>query len=191
MAAPPAVVQWKILMKRLLVLLLLLLPAIAFGKTWQVDTTHSTLGFEGSFQGEAFQGQFKKFTANIAFDPADLSTARFDVHVHLASVDTQSAMRDQTLTGGDFFNVSQFPEAHYVTQSFSKNADGQVIAHGTLTLRGIRQPVDLKVDFKPTPGGATLDATSDVARLDWKLGANDDWNGISKQIHIRAHLILH
>lgn len=178
-------------MKRLLILLLLCIPAVAMGKTWQVDQAHSTLGFDGSFQGQAFHGQFRHFTATIAFDPADLSTARFDVLVNLASVDTQSAERDQTLTGSDFFAVSQYPKAHFVTQSFSKNADGQVIAHGTLTLRGISQPVDLKVDFKPGQNGATLDVTSDVSRLAWKLGASDDWNGISKQIHVRAHMVLH
>lgn len=178
-------------MKRLLVLLLLLLPAIAFGKTWQVDAAHSTLGFDGSFQGAAFHGVFKHFNAAIDYDPADLTHARFDVKIKLASVDTQSAERDQTLTGSDFFAVSQYPKAHFVTQSFSKNADGQVIAHGTLTLRGISQPVDLTVDFKPGQSGATLDIASDVSRLNWKLGANDDWNGISKQIHIRAHLVLH
>ncbi|HET7301330.1 MAG TPA: YceI family protein [Oleiagrimonas sp.] len=178
-------------MKRLLILLLLCIPAVAMGKTWQVDQAHSTLGFDGSFQGQAFHGQFKHFNADITFDPADLSTARFDVLVNLASVDTQSAERDQALTGSDFFAVSQYPKAHFVTRSFSKGADGQVVAHGTLTLRGISQPVDLKVDFKPGHDGATLDIASDVSRLDWKLGASDDWNGISKQIHVRAHLILH
>lgn len=178
-------------MKHLLILLLLCIPAVAMGKTWQVDQARSKLGFDGSFQGQAFHGQFKKFSADITFDPANLSAAHFDVRVDLASVDTQGSERDQTLTGSDFFAVAKYPQAHFVTQSFSKGADGKVIAHGTLTLRGISQPVDLTVDFKPGTNGATLDVSSDVARLDWKLGAGDDWNGISKQIHVRAHLLLH
>ncbi len=177
-------------MKRLLMLLLLLVPALALGKTWQVDTGQSTLGFEGSFQGDAFQGRFEQFDAVIRYDPADLTTARFDVHVKLGSVDTRSADRDQTLAGSDFFDVANHPVAHFVTQSFSKEADGRVVAHGTLSLHGISHPVDLAVHFTPRGDGATLDVSTELSRLDYKLGASSDWDGISKRIAVKGHLVL-
>src|SRR5699024_10355413 len=179
-----------IVMKRLLILLLLCLPAAAMAGTWHVEPASSSLGFDGSFQGQAFHGRFKQFSATIDYDPDDLATARFDVTVNLASVDTQSAARDQALTGSDFFAVSQYPQAHFVTRSFSRNADGRVVAHGTLTMRGISQPVDLDVDFRPSANGATLDVTTTVPRLAFKLGASDDWAGISKKIKVHGHLVL-
>src|SRR5699024_10135084 len=126
-----------IVMKRLLILLLSCLPAVALAGTWQVEPAASRLGFDGSFQGQPFHGRFKQSSAAIDDDPDALATASFDVTVNLASVDTQSAARDQALTGSDFFAVSKYPQAHYATRSFSRNGDDQVVAHGTLTIRGI------------------------------------------------------
>lgn len=178
-------------MKRLLILLLFFVPALALGKTWQMDQAQSTLGFEGSFQDQPFEGTFKDFDAVIHYDPSDLSTASFDVHISLTSVDTQSPERDQALAGSDFFDVTRYPKAHFVTRSFDKASNDKVIAHGTLTLHGISQPVDLEVDFKPGENGATLDVSTDLSRLDYKLGASDDWNDISRRIRVRGHLVLH
>ncbi|MCC6595435.1 MAG: YceI family protein, partial [Rhodanobacteraceae bacterium] len=66
-------------MLRTLLMCTLLLPAVAFARDWQVDAAASTLGFTGSYQGEAFTGRFKSFEAQIRYDAADLATARFDV----------------------------------------------------------------------------------------------------------------
>lgn len=178
-------------MKYLLpLLLLLLLPGIAVAHAWQVDAAQSTLGFKGSFQEDAFQGHFKKFAPVITYDPTDLSAAHFDVRIQLGSVDTQSPERDQTLRSDAFFDTSRFPVAHFVTQSFTRDADGRVVAHGTLSLHGIKHPVDLGVIFTPEGDGATLDVSTDLARLDYKLGAGNDWDGISKSIEVHGHLVL-
>lgn len=177
-------------MKRMLLAILILLPAVACAQTWQVDAAHSTLGFDGSFQGGGFHGVFKSFDAEITYDPANLENATFDVTVQLASVDTQASERDDTLKGADFFDVSKTPHAHFVTQSFSKTADGAVVAHGTLQLHGHTQPVTLTVDFMPTDNGATLDVATTVQRLDFGLGASKDWADISKAITVHGHLVL-
>lgn len=178
-------------MMRRISLLLLALPLAATAKDWNVDAAHSTLGFTGSYQGETFQGRFGQFEAKIAYDSADLGQAHFDVQVKLGSVDTRSSERDQTLTGSDFFAVDRFPTAHFVTRDFRKGADGNVVADGTLTLHGISKPVTLKVDFKPDGTAAVLDVSTTLNRLDYKLGASDDWADISTQIPVHAHLLLH
>jgi polyisoprenoid-binding protein YceI len=178
-------------MKRLLVLLLALAPGLACAHTWAVDAAHSTLGFSGSYQGDAFHGRFAHFDARIDYDPQHLEQSHFDVTVKLDSVDTQSPERDQTLTGSDFFDTGKHPTARFVTNAFERAADGQVTAKGTLTLNGIRHPVTLKVDFKPTSDGATLDVDTTLDRLDYKLGVGSDWDAISRSIPVHAHLLLH
>lgn len=177
-------------MKQLLLTIFMLLPTMACAHTWQVDTAHSTLGFDGSFQGGAFHGVFKKFDAKITYDPADPGNARFDVTVQLASVDTQASERDDTLKGGDFFDVAKTPTAHFTTQTFSMMADGAIVADGTLQLRGHSQPVALKVEFVPTASGATLDVSTTLQRLDFGLGTSKDWADISKAITVHGHLVL-
>lgn len=177
-------------MKRLLVCLLLLLPALAVAKDWKVNATTSTLGFSGSYQGDPFHGTFKHFDARIRFDPADLATAAFDVTVDLTSVDTQSAERDQTLAGSDFFDSANTPKAHFVSTRFEKDAAGNILAHGTLSLHGIDKPVTLKVNFTPQGNAAQLTVTASLKRLDWALGTGEDWVDISPLIEVSSRLEL-
>ena len=169
---------------------LLLLTSGAFAREWQVDAAKSTLTFKETYQGEGFEGRFKKFTATIAYDESDLASAKFDVRVDVASVDTQNSDRDDALVTSDFFDPAKFPQAHFVTQSFAKSADGGVEAKGTLTIRDQSRPVTLKVHFVASGATATLDVDTTLKRLDFGLGTSSDWNDIGKDVPVHGHLTL-
>jgi polyisoprenoid-binding protein YceI len=151
----------------------------------------STLGFTGIFQGEAFKGRFGDFQAKISYDPADLASASFDVTVHLASANTGDTDRDESLPGSDFFNITKFPTAHFVTSRFREEG-GKVIAEGTLDLKGVSKPVNLEVTFAPREGGATLDVSARLNRLDFGIGSGDfaDTSTIGAEVTVNAHLEL-
>ncbi len=174
----------------LLSLTLLLVPALARAETWTVDTSHSTLGFSGSYQGEAFRGHFGTFTARIDFTPGQPDRDRFEVTVDLASVNTDNGERDQTLTGPDFFDTARFSQAHFVTTAFHARPNGSLTADGTLTLRGITRPVALHVTFTPQGKDAVLRVDTTLDRLAYDLGTSSDWNGISRQIAVQGRLLL-
>lgn len=168
------------------------LPAVAFAHEWNVDAARSTLAFTGSYQGEKFEGLFKRFEAKINYDPNDLAQAKFDVTVDIAGVDTANAERDRALPGKDFFDTAQFPRAHFVTTRFRKDANGAVLADGTLTLRGIGKPVTLVVKFAPQGNGAALDVSTTLKRLDFGIG-NGDWadtSMIGNEVTVRGRLSL-
>jgi polyisoprenoid-binding protein YceI len=177
-------------MLRALILTALLLPAAAFARDWQVDAAKSSLTFKGSYQGEAFDGQFKKFDATIAYDTADLSKSKFDVSIDLASADTANSDRDDSLHGSDFFDVKKTPKAHFVTDSFVKAADGSVEAKGKLTIRDKTQPVTLKVKFAENGNAATLDVDATLKRADYGLGDGKDWSDVGADVPVHGHLTL-
>ncbi len=168
----------------------LLLPLAASARDWQTDAALSTLTFKGTYQNEAFTGKFKKFEAAISYDAADLSKAKFDVKVDVSSVDTASAERDDSLKGEDFFEPKKFPQAHFVTESFAKSADGSVEAKGKLTVRDKTQPVTLKLKFAATGDKATLDVDTTLKRLDFGLGVSKDWADIGAEVPVHGHLVL-
>ena len=174
----------------LLVMPLMFLATSADARDWQVDAAKSSLTFKCSYAGEAFDGKFGKFTAQIAYDEADLASAKFDVNVDLASVDTQNSDRDDALAGADFFDLAKSPPAHFVTQAFAKAADGSVEAKGTLTIRGKSTPVTLKVHFAASGNSATLDVDTTLKRLDFGLGVSSDWNDIGKDVPVHGNLQL-
>lgn len=177
-------------MFRPLVCITLLLPLSAFARDWQVDAAKSSLTFKGSYQGESFDGKFKKFDATIAYDAADPSNAKFDVTIDLASADTGNGDRDDSLHGSDFFDVKKTPKAHFVTEAFAKGADGSVEAKGKLTIRDKTQPVTLKVKFAENGNAATLDIDTTLKRADYGLGAGSDWADVGADVPVHGHLTL-
>ncbi len=162
----------------------------ALAADYQVETG-STLSFSGTFQGAKFNGSFAKFEAQIRYDSTNLDTSSFDVIVDLASVTTGDADRDETLPGSEFFNIAKFPNAHFVTRQF-KHLGDQVIAEGTLTIKGIDKPVDLLVKFDSKGTGGTLDVSTEVKRLDFDIGSGEyaDTSAIADEVQIKAHLEL-
>lgn len=176
-------------MLRLSILLALLLPAAAFARDWQVDAAKSTLTFKGTYQGDGFDGRFRKFSASIAYDAANLAASKFDVEVELTSVDTGSSERDETLATGDFFDTGKFPKAHFVTESFDKAGDG-VEAKGKLTIRDKTNPVTLSVKFAESGNSATLDVDTTLKREAFGLGIGSDWADIGQDVPVHGHLVL-
>ena len=170
-------------------LVLALLPFACFARDWQVDMSKSSLSFSGTYQSGPFTGKFGKFDALISYDEADLAKSKFDVKVDVASVDTASGERDDTLRTADFFNAAKFPQAHFVTTSFEHAADG-VIAKGTLTIRDQSKPVTLKVKFAASAEGATLDVDTKLKRRDFGLGTSNDWADIGTDVGVHGHLVL-
>jgi len=169
---------------------MLLLPLSCVARDWQLDAAKSSLTFKGSYQNGPFEGKFSKFEAAIAFDETDVSKDKFDVKVNVASADTQSSERDDTLRTADFFDPAKFPQAHFVTQTFGKGADGSLEAKGTLTIRDQTKPVTLKVKFVASGNAATLDVDTTLNRLDFGLGAGKDWVDIGKDVSVHGHLAL-
>jgi polyisoprenoid-binding protein YceI len=177
-------------MSRSLIAFALLLPIAAFARDWQVDAAKSTLTFKGSYQGESFDGKFKKFAATIAYDAADPTKSKFDVDVDLTSTDTGSSERDESLATADFFDTAKTPKAHFVTESFAKAADGSVEAKGSLTIRNQTKPVTLKVKFADSGTSATLDVDTTLKRADFGLGNGSDWADIGADVPVHGHLVL-
>lgn len=167
---------------------MLALPALAADYSVSAG---STLGFTGSFQGENFDGRFDRFEADIRYDPADLSSALFDVKVDLASVVTGDTDRDSSLPESEFFDIKSHPQATFVTSAFRK-VGNTVVADGTLTLKGVSKPVTLDVVFAPDGAGATLDVTSTVKRLEFNVGTGDyaDTSTIADEVKVKAKLKL-
>jgi polyisoprenoid-binding protein YceI len=171
--------------------LALALPLAASASDYKVGPG-STLGFSGKFQGQQFDGSFGKFDAAISYDAANLATSKFDVTVDVSTAKTGDGDRDAALPGPDFFDTKKFATAHYVTTGFSKNAKGDIIANGNLTLHGVTKPVALKVAFSPNAGGARLSVTGTLKRLDFGVGSGEykDTSTIADEVLVNGSLNL-
>lgn len=158
---------------------LFLLVALFSGNVFSADYAQqpgSSLGFAGSYQGEAFSGSFSKFNSIIRFDPTKLTQSRFDVRITLSSANTKNAERDEMLLGSEFFNAATQPEARYIATKFRALGKNRFVADGALTLRGISKAVPLTFTWVPGAKPQLL-GTAKLQRLDFKVGTGD-WDDL-------------
>lgn len=156
-----------------------------------VQTTGSTLGFSGQYQGEAFNGRFPGFATVVSFDPAKLDLGRLTVVIPLATATAGNPDYDTELRGASFFNSPKFPQARYTATKFRSLGGSRYAADGTLTLRGVSKPVTL--NFTWTAGAKpVLAGTAIVKRLDFGVGDGDwaDTKVIPNEIKITTKVVL-
>lgn len=169
----------------------LLTAAAAAPAADYVAQPESKLGFTATYQDEAFQGTFARFTPVIRFDPADLASSRFDVRIALASAGTANAERDEMLLGSEFFDAAGAPEARYVATRFRALGGNRFVAEGTLSMRGVNKPVPLT--FTWTPGARpVLAGEASVSRLAFNVGTGDwtDTELLPDGVKVTTRLVL-
>jgi polyisoprenoid-binding protein YceI len=161
---------------------------------WTTVAASSSIEFTGTLAGGDFTGQFQRFVASIAFDPANLAGSRFRVVIETGSANTADAERDVALAGDDFFATSRWAKATYDASQFAATGPGQYEARGRLTIRGITRDVPVAFSFKPTAGGrsAILSGRADVRRLDFGIGQGEwqETKWLGDDVRIRFELAL-
>jgi polyisoprenoid-binding protein YceI len=145
-------------------------PAAAAAQVWAVDKAASRLTFRASANGVAFDGVFKTWDAQIAFDPKNLKASHAVVSVSTASAVTGDPTRDQMLPTADWFNVGKFAKATFVTTSITETSPDHYVANGTLTLHGVSKPLALPFTLTIVKDVAKMDGSATIDRTQFGLG---------------------
>jgi polyisoprenoid-binding protein YceI len=148
-------------------------------RTWNIDTTHSTVGFTvRHLVITKVHGQFGTWSGQLLIDDEDLSRSSVKVEIDLASVDTKEAKRDAHLRSADFFDVDHHPKMTFASKRVVVE-DGEIAqVIGDLTIRGTTHEVTLKVEesgrAKDPWGGerVAFSARTRINRADYGL----TWN---------------
>lgn len=130
----------------------------------------SKVSFQYKQMGVAMDGQFKKFAAQLSFDPAKPAAARAQIEIDLASVDAGSSEADDEVVGKAWFNTKAFPKATFVSREVKATGANQFEVTGTLSIKGKSQ--DIKFPLKHMPQGSAGVFTGDfvIRRADFSIG---------------------
>lgn len=137
---------------------------------WVVDQTHSTLGFESQAMGEAVQGGFQRWEADIRFDPKQLAQSSVVVTIQTGSAFTGDADHDKTALGSDWLATAMFPTATFQSRSFKDLGGGHYEADGDLTMRGVSKPLALPFTLTITGDTAQMTGETSVDRSLFGVG---------------------
>ena len=152
-------------------------PALAAPANWVVDKAASRLGFKSSFAGAPFDGEFRRWDAQIAFDPAALDASNAVVSVDTGSATAGDDSRDDAMPGADWFDIAHFPKATFTTRSIKSLGGDRYQASGDLTIRGVSKPVDLPFTLAITGDQAKMDGQVTIDRTTFGVGQGEYTSG--------------
>jgi polyisoprenoid-binding protein YceI len=136
-------------------ILLLSAPlALAQTSTWVPDKAHSEVDFSVVHLSLSnVRGHFGNIGGIIVLDESDITKSTVNVTIDASTMDTGVGPRDADLKGPNFFDVTQFPTATFVSTSVAKRGSGLTVS-GNLTLHGVTKPAVLQVEGPtgPVPG---------------------------------------
>jgi polyisoprenoid-binding protein YceI len=155
--------------------LLTLLAALAVPTAHAVEfrtvlPKQSAIQFEFRQMGVPVKGGFKRFTTEMAFDPAKPEAARAKIEIDLASIDAGSPEADDESAGKLWFNRSAYPKATFVSSQIRALGNNRYEMRGTLTLKGRSRDMVVPVTYAPGKSVATFDGGFVLKRLDFGIG---------------------
>ena len=149
---------------------------------WNVDYARSRLGFTVNWSGEPFSARFRRWNADIDFDPRDVAHARVAVTVDLASEASDEPEFDSGLKGAQGFETSKFPQARFLVKSIAAKSATSYVATGTLGIRGVSREINLPFSLVLSGDRAHMTGSAHVMRTDFGLGQGE-WAGSTPVAH--------
>jgi len=162
--------------------------ASAHATTWTVDHDKSVLGFEFNQAGTPVKGTFNDWSAEIVFDPEDLSAATIKADIQTGSALTGNGQFDGLIPTAQWFDTDQFPIATFQSDTVQLIEGNVYEAAGTLNLRGSTQPTTLRfsLDIQDTTAKAT--GTAEINRTAHKVGDGVAPNSVGIDVTVTLDL---
>lgn len=137
------------------------------------------------------EGRFRKFAAQLAFDPAKPEAAHAQFDVDLASIDAGGPEANDEVKSRAWFNVKEFPLARFVSGSLKSLGGGRFEVAGKLTIKGRTRDVSAPFTLKQEGANAFLEGAFTLKRLQYGIGEGmwSDLDTVADDVQIRFRIL--
>jgi polyisoprenoid-binding protein YceI len=154
-------------------------PQTGAGTKYTITPPNSKVEFVGSKVTGSHNGSFEKFTGEIDYVNNDPTKSRVNITMDVNSLKTDDPGLTKHLLTPDFFDVTKFPEAKFVSTEIKPGGDkgASHTVTGNLTLHGVTKAVTFPATISVTPDAANVDAEFAINRKDFGInyaGAQDN-----------------
>jgi polyisoprenoid-binding protein YceI len=135
---------------------------------YTIDPMHTSILFRVDHLGFSnYTARFKKATANLQFDPNNLSASTVTVVVDAKSLETDfpdpaKVDFNAQLLGESWLNGAKFPEITFRSTSVEPTGARTMRINGELTLRGVTRPMVLEARFNGGYRGHPMDPNARI-----------------------------
>ena len=117
-------------------------------KQWSIDPSHSEIQFKVKhLMITTVTGSFGAFEGSVETEDDKFDNARVRFTADVASIDTNSADRDNHLRSADFFETAKYPKMSFESTGLKKVEGEEYELTGNLTIKDVTKPVKLKAEF--------------------------------------------
>ncbi len=174
----------NLIMKKIFILLVLAFSTVCvFSQQYTPVSEKSTVKFTLKNFGFNTGGGFSGLEGTIIFDPANLSSDKFDVSLKSASVNTDNESRDNHLKNEDYFDVKNYPHIHFVSTKVTSGKEGSYMVTGSLTIKKTTKEISF-------PFTATVTGEEILFKGEFKLNRKDYGIGGSSTLSDNVNLFL-
>ena len=152
----------------------------------------SEIAFTSKQMGVPVDGKFRKFDAQLAFDPKQPEAAKIGFTIDLASVSLGTAETEAELAKPDWFNTKSFPQASFQSTAVKALGGGKFEVSGKLAIKSIGRDVVVPVTLLQGGANTTASGVFAIKRLDFKIGDGDwkDTSMVADAVQVKFKLVL-
>ncbi|MGF6243750.1 MULTISPECIES: YceI family protein [Paraburkholderia] len=157
----------------------------------QVDTSKSTVTATSKQMNVPVDGTFKKFTAQLNFDPAKPAAGSAKLSIDTASYDLGDESYNQQVRGKEWFDAAQFPNATFVSSAIAPAGGNQFKVSGTLTIKGKSENVTVPVTVAQQGTTQSFDGALPIKRSQFDIGTGEwkDTSVVADEVVIKFHIV--
>lgn len=123
-------------------------------ETYEIDSSHSQVGFRIKHLVGKVPGRFTGFSGSIEYTPGKPESWKVDAKIDPATINTDNEKRDAHLKADpEFFGVEKCPAMIFKSTKVSDVKGATAKLHGELTMHCVTKPVVLDLEI----GGAAKD----------------------------------
>ena len=175
----------------LISVLILVLPAPVSAQQ-KLVAAQSDISFVSKQMGVPVEGKFKKFEADLNFDPKKPDTSKIAFTVDLASVDIGNTETEKELGKPGWFDSLKIPQAKFTSTAIKSLGGGKFEVTGKLAIKGNTRDVTAPITLTQAVGVTTARSEFTVKRLEFKIG-DGDWNDtslVANEVAVRVKLTI-
>ncbi|AXL53716.1 polyisoprenoid-binding protein [Paraburkholderia caffeinilytica] len=156
-----------------------------------VDIARSSVTATLTQMNVPVDGRFRRFDANIAFDPAHPEAAAASIDVNTASYDLGDDSFNSEARNKEWFESAVYPRATFRSTSVKGAGKNAVDVAGQLTVKGAMVNVVVRVTFSHQGNDEVFDGTLPIRRSQFKLGTGEwaDSSVVSDTVKVQFHIV--
>jgi polyisoprenoid-binding protein YceI len=153
----------------------------------KIDSSKGTIRFVSKQMNVPVEGRFRKFDATVAFDPKNPEATQAEFEVDLASIDLGNEEGETEVKRPLWFDTARFPKAKFVLASLKALGGGRYEAAGSLSIKGVTQPVTAPVTLGESGGARIVEGQFPMKRLAFRIGEGhwSDTETVADEVVVR------